>query len=49
MMLRGGEGLLKPSECRHMGERVWPNRHVTFIVAIKLNLQFIVYVGEGVG
>jgi len=34
------------------GEGVWPNRHVTFIVAKKLNLQFIfsqftVYVGEG--
>jgi len=23
----GGGGLLKPSECRHMGEGVWPNRH----------------------
>jgi len=33
---------------------VWPNRHITFIVAKKLNLQFCfalfpVYVGEGVG
>jgi len=24
-----------------MGEGVWPNRHITFIVAKKLNLQFI--------
>jgi len=28
-----GWGLLKPSECRHMGRGIWPNRHLTFIVA----------------
>jgi len=31
----------KPSEYRHMGRRVWPNRHIAFIEAKKLNLQFI--------
>jgi len=31
---RGG-GLLKPSEYRHMGEGVWSNRYLTFIVAEK--------------
>jgi len=42
MTLReGGGSLLKPSEYRHMGEGVWPNRHITFIVAKKLNLLFI--------
>jgi len=30
-----GEGLLKLSECRHMKEGVWPNRHITFIVIEK--------------
>jgi len=29
------EGLLKPSECRHIGEGVWPNRNITFIAAKK--------------
>jgi len=33
MTLRG-KGLLKPS-CRHMGNGVWPNHHITFIVAEK--------------
>jgi len=30
-------GLLKPSECHQFvgGEGVWPNRHITFIVAEK--------------
>jgi len=42
----GEEGLIKPLEYRHMGRwvevRVWPNHHVTFIVAKKkLSLQFI--------
>jgi len=27
--------ILKPSECRHMEEGGWPNRHRTFIVAEK--------------
>jgi len=36
-----GEGLLKPSECRHVGEGGWPNRHINFIVAKKFNLLFI--------
>jgi len=29
---RGGRGLFKPSKCRLMGEGVWPNRRITFIV-----------------
>jgi len=28
--------LLKPSECSHMGRGLWPNRHITFIVAEKV-------------
>jgi len=40
MTLQGG-GLLKPSDCRHMERGGWPNRHITFIVAKKLDLQFI--------
>jgi len=40
MTLREGDGcLLKPSEYHHIGG--WPNRHITFIVVKKLNLQFI--------
>jgi len=35
MTLQGGGELFKASECRHMGEGVWPNRHITFIVAEK--------------
>jgi len=30
-----GGGLLKPSQCRHMGEGGWLNRHITFKVAEK--------------
>jgi len=33
MKLRRDGGLLKRSECRHMGG--WPNRHITFLVAEK--------------
>jgi len=33
----GGRGdLLKPSECRHMGEGIWQNHRITFIVAEKV-------------
>jgi len=36
MTLReGGRGLLKPSECHHMDEGGWRNRHITFILAEK--------------
>jgi len=28
MLLKGEEGLLKPSEYRHKGERGWPNHHL---------------------
>jgi len=46
--------LLKPLEYRHMGKGGWSNRHITFIVAKKLNLEFILlhlrYMwGKGVG
>jgi len=33
--------LLKPSEYRHMGGGVWPNRHITLTVAKKA--KFTVY------
>jgi len=35
MTLQGEAGLLKPSECRCMGEGAWPNRRISFIVAEK--------------
>jgi len=28
--------MFKQSECRHMGAGLWPNRHITFIVAKKV-------------
>jgi len=31
----------RQSEYRHMGEGGWPNRHITFLVVKKINLQFI--------
>jgi len=30
-----GRGFLKPSEYRHIGVGVWPNRYITIIVAKK--------------
>jgi len=49
----GAVGLLKASEAV-MWERSWPNHHIAFIVAKKLNLQFILLYlrnmwGEGIG
>jgi len=42
MTLRGVGGLIKPSQYRHMGnEGSWTNRHKTFIVAEKVNSQFL--------
>jgi len=43
--------LLKPSEYRHMGGGVWPNRRITFIEAKKAEFTvyfalFTVYVEE---
>jgi len=35
MTLQGRGILFKPSECRHMEVGIWPNRHITFIVAEK--------------
>jgi len=36
MTLQGGGGLLKASECRHIGRGgIWPNRHITIIAAEK--------------
>jgi len=47
----GKGGLVKPSECRHMGQEARPNRHITFIVLKNFNSQFILlylrYMGEG--
>jgi len=32
-----GEGLFKPSDCRHIGEgELWPNHCATFIAAKKV-------------
>jgi len=45
--------MLKPSRVpSYRGKGFWPNRHITFIVAKKLNLQFILLYlryWEGVG
>jgi len=41
MMFRKGEVCSNSQSTVIWGEGAWPNRHITFIVAKTLNLQFI--------